>query len=236
MHLARRFLVPSPVSYALKSSTLFVLTKHVNGVALNTRVVNHNFRNALTLHYNFWGYFTSSSNLFYERWIYCFSTHSHRGFKPAQFECILRAMQCVLSALCAKVEVAENNACGRTTASQLYNWSFLFIVLHKPTLLPSTFNKYTDGDFWRRMFLSFRDVPIVPWCSWQQSRHLFYYMAPHCLARLLHKIHINFFQRGFSLTWSCAQCNAYLLYCVRNNQPARDQGRSSRSTCSSLKR
>ena len=67
MHLARRFIVPSPVSYALKSSTLFVLTKHVNGVALNTRVVNHNFRNALTLHYNFWGYFTSSSNLFYER-------------------------------------------------------------------------------------------------------------------------------------------------------------------------
>ena len=121
VHLARRFLVPSPVSYALKSSTLFVLTKHVNGVALNTRVVNHNFRNALplTLHYNFWGYFTSSSNLFYERWLYCFSTHSHRGFKPVQFESILRAMQCVLGALCAKVEVAENNACGRTTASQL---------------------------------------------------------------------------------------------------------------------
>ena len=97
-----------------------VLTKHVNGVALNTRVVNHNFRNALILHYNFWENFTSSSNLFYERCIYCFSTHSHRGFKPAQFECILRAMQCVLSALCAKVEVAENNACGRTTASQVY--------------------------------------------------------------------------------------------------------------------
>ena len=37
VHLARRFfIVPSPVSYALKSSTLFVLTKHVNGVALNT--------------------------------------------------------------------------------------------------------------------------------------------------------------------------------------------------------
>ena len=29
-------------------------------------------------------------------------------------------MQCVLGALCAKVEVAENNACGRITASQLY--------------------------------------------------------------------------------------------------------------------
>ena len=34
-------------------------------------------------------------------------------------------------------------------------------------------------------------------------------------------------QRGFSL--SCAQCNAYLLYCARNKQPARGQGRS---TCS----
>ena len=149
VHLARRFLVPSPVSYALKSSTLFVLTKHVNGVALNTRVVNLNFRNALTLHYNFWGYFTSSSNLFYERWIYCFSTHSHRGFKPAQFECILRAMQCVLSALCAKVEVAENNACGRTTASQLYSpvgWrehSHQFLFAHVKHVQKSFWGKWT---------------------------------------------------------------------------------------------
>ena len=23
----------------------------------------------------------------------------------------------------------------------MYNWSFLFVVLHKPTLLPSTFNR-----------------------------------------------------------------------------------------------
>ena len=23
----------------------------------------------------------------------------------------------------------------------MYNWSFLFVVLHKPTLLPSTFNE-----------------------------------------------------------------------------------------------
>ena len=90
------------------------------GCIEHPRVVNHNFRNALTLHYNFGGYFTSSSNLFYEQWIYCFSTHSHRGFKPAQFECILRAMQCVHSALCAKVEMADFNTCGRTTASQLY--------------------------------------------------------------------------------------------------------------------
>ena len=119
VHLARRFLVPSPVSHALKSSTPFCIDKARKRGCIEHRVVNHNFRNALTLHYNFGGYFTSSSNLFYERWIYCSSTHSHRGFKPVQFECVLRAMQCVLSALCAKVEVADFNACGRTTALQL---------------------------------------------------------------------------------------------------------------------
>ena len=26
------------------------------------------------------------------------------------------------------------------TSELMYNWSFLFVVLHKPTLLPSTFN------------------------------------------------------------------------------------------------
>ena len=35
---------------------------------------------------------------------------------------------------------------------------------------------------------------------------------------------VFFPQWGFSL--SCAQCNAYLLYCARNKQPARGQGRS----------
>ena len=33
---------------------------------------------------------------------------------------------------------------------------------------------------------------------------------------------VFFFPRGFSL--SCAQCNAYLLYCARNKRPARGQG------------
>ena len=76
-----------------------------------------------------------------------------------------------------------------------------------------------------------QDTRNISWCSRQQSRHLLYYMAPHCHARLLHKIpvyrnhrnsQLNSIQRGFS----CAQCNAYLLYCVRNKQSARDQGRS----------
>ena len=26
----------------------------------------------------------------------------------------------------------------------MYNWSFLFVVLHKPTLLPSTFKMYFE--------------------------------------------------------------------------------------------
>ena len=29
------------------------------------------------------------------------------------------------------------------TSKLMYNWSFLFVVLHKPTLLPSTFNQLT---------------------------------------------------------------------------------------------
>ena len=67
VHLARRFL--SPLQWAMHWSHppfLYWQSTFTNGVALNTRVVNHNFRNALTLHYNFSGYFTSSSNLFYE--------------------------------------------------------------------------------------------------------------------------------------------------------------------------
>ena len=30
------------------------------------------------------------------------------------------------------------------TSKLMYNWSFLFVVLHKPTLLPSTFKLQTD--------------------------------------------------------------------------------------------
>ena len=30
------------------------------------------------------------------------------------------------------------------TSKMMYNWSFLFEVLHKPTLLPSTFNQSED--------------------------------------------------------------------------------------------
>ena len=29
------------------------------------------------------------------------------------------------------------------TSKLMYNWSFPFVVLHKPTLLPSTFNQLT---------------------------------------------------------------------------------------------
>ena len=35
------------------------------------------------------------------------------------------------------------------TSKLMYNWSFLFVVLHKPTLLPSTFN----------ILLSFLGIP-----------------------------------------------------------------------------
>ena len=31
------------------------------------------------------------------------------------------------------------------TSKLMYNWSFLFVVLHKPTFLPSTFNIFVGG-------------------------------------------------------------------------------------------
>ena len=80
-----------------------------------------------------------------------------------------------------------------------------------------------------------QDTGNIPWCSRQQSRHLLYCMATHCLARLRHSSQkftklSMFFQRGFPL--SCAQCNAYPLYCApqcnayplycaRNKKPVR---------------
>ena len=33
------------------------------------------------------------------------------------------------------------------TTKLMYNWSFLFVVLHKPTLLPSTFNEQVTQIF-----------------------------------------------------------------------------------------
>ena len=40
------------------------------------------------------------------------------------------------------------------TSKLMYNWSFLFEVLHKPTLLPSTFNGFANqnensGEEWK---------------------------------------------------------------------------------------
>ena len=34
------------------------------------------------------------------------------------------------------------------TSKLMYNWSFLFVVLHKPTLLPSTFNLFQTKELW----------------------------------------------------------------------------------------
>ena len=79
-----------------------------------------------------------------------------------------------------------------------------------------------------------QDTGNIPWCSRQQSRHLLYCMATHCLARLRHSSQkftkLSIFSAGIFL--SCAQCNAYPLYCApqckayplycaRNKKPVR---------------
>ena len=92
-------------------------------VCIERRYVIFYFRNSLTLPSIFFffffgggGYFTSSINVFYEQWIYCFLHTLSSGFKRGQFVCVLRAVQCVLSALSAKVEVADINVNDRCAA------------------------------------------------------------------------------------------------------------------------
>ena len=44
---------------------------------------------------------------FYEKCVCCFSQSSNQRFSPEQFDCVLRAVQCVLCALCAKMQVRD---------------------------------------------------------------------------------------------------------------------------------
>ena len=82
-------------------------------------------------------YITSSINVFYEQWIHCFLHTLSSGFKQGQFVCVLRAVQCVLSALSAKVEVADINVNDRCAAFLPYIkavsssecWKFLFLEI-----------------------------------------------------------------------------------------------------------
>ena len=83
------------------------------------------------------GYITSSINVFYEQWIHCFLHTLSSGFKQGQFVCVLRAVQCVLSALSAKVEMADINVNDRCAAFLPYIkavsssecWKFLFLEI-----------------------------------------------------------------------------------------------------------
>ena len=49
------------------------------------------------------------------------------------------------------------------TSKLMYNWPFLFVALHKPTLLPSTFNIVEARFFFFFFFMMFR--------SMDQSKH-----------------------------------------------------------------
>ena len=50
------------------------------------------------------------------------------------------------------------------TSKLMYNWSFLFEVLHKPTLLPSTFNILVPFITKVREFIQpYRECIVVVW-------------------------------------------------------------------------
>ena len=52
----------------------------------------------------------------------------------------------------------------KTSLELMYNWSFLFVVLHKPTLLPSTFNRLLTRH-------SVSNSPSHSTVAWQQFSH-----------------------------------------------------------------
>ena len=58
------------------------------------------------------------------------------------------------------------------TSKLMYNWSFLFVVLHKPTLLPSTFNRPSKLEI---LEMSVRDA------NWSHSTFTWYNVpSPKC--------------------------------------------------------
>ena len=92
-------------------ASFFALTKHViYAVSQKLHWTVCWKKMPLTLHGNFAeisvGYL-SPVKKFYEQCIYCFSQLSHRRFSPMQFDCVLRAVQCILCALCAKIQVRD---------------------------------------------------------------------------------------------------------------------------------
>ena len=56
------------------------------------------------------------------------------------------------------------------TSKLMYNWSFLFEVLHKPTLLPSTFNVTQNENKYHPPF-HLKNLPKLAEHGWYLWRH-----------------------------------------------------------------
>ena len=67
-----------------------------------------------------------------------------------------------------------------------------------------------------------QDTWNIPWSSRQQSRHLLYCMAPHCLAQLSLSIFL-LAQRGFSLK---LRAGAMRVYCIMRAKTASARSRA----------
>ena len=59
------------------------------------------------------------------------------------------------------------------TSKLMYNWSFLFLVLHKPTLLPSTFN---DGP--EMKVIEAKDYMLTRLDCWPECGHFVHVHTP----------------------------------------------------------
>ena len=71
------------------------------------------------------------------------------------------------------------------TSKLIYHWSFLFVVLHKPTLLPSTFNLFNAFKQFLYFLQIFARLSILPGNlhnSWEKELPVYFSSLPLCFA------------------------------------------------------
>ena len=139
----RRYGCPSRLVFFTRSSICPTQESHIlfcidkahkrsfTKVALNSVLEENAIDFAWEFCWNFCRIFILEFNFFFflqTVYICCFSQLSHRRFSPVQFVCLLRAVQCVLCALCAKKQVRGFCVFARTMGLWPYNRELIMII------------------------------------------------------------------------------------------------------------
>ena len=100
------------------------------------------------------------------------------------------------------------------TSKLMYNWSFLFEVLHKPTLLPSTFNFWMSKLGGVLIELVYQKVSDGNLLFWLSVLGFDLKLTYHCLPLILIQLNMNnncfikLFQKIYSFIYSTTRAQA----------------------------